>query len=316
MKKLFKSLGIAVATLVVLLAVATLALKIFFPAEKVKSILLKELSTRLKREVTLDRVSIGLIKGLQIENLSISEAPTFAKGTFVSVESLGVRIRWRPLLQKRVEVDTIILNAPKINVVRAADGKTFNFSDLIPATTPDPSQTRVADAGCRGLIPCAYAAPSEPAGPSAPAFALEVSRIEIQKGQVHFVDHSPAKMNVDLDETDLKVTDFSMVDFFAATWRANVRGLGLAAVTQGSARINLKTAIIELASAVISVGESKIEASGSHQLQFGGTDFNVKDYSGCGDAGQLRVSRRSAARAAVGGTGDRGHGTARHTSKS
>ncbi len=72
MKKFFKFvLAIGILGIFVFLLVAgTLALKIFFPAEKVKGLLLKELTSKLHREVSLDQVSLGLIHGLEIQRPS------------------------------------------------------------------------------------------------------------------------------------------------------------------------------------------------------------------------------------------------------
>ena len=262
MKKLFKFIAILFGIFVALLIVGTIAIKIFFPAEKVKSLILKELTTRLKREVSIDHVSLSVVKGLELQHIRLSESPTFAKGTFVTVDSLGVRVRLLPLLAKRVEVDSILLVSPKISVVRFADGKTFNFSDLLstaPATAPT---TQVAEADCQGLVPCAFAAGPESSPAPGPAVALQVSKIEIQNGEIRFSDHSPAHQNADIDALNLKVNNFTMTDFFSASWQAKVRILGLAVVSQGSAKINLQTAVIQLVNTVITLGESKIEASG------------------------------------------------------
>ena len=259
MKKLFKIIAIVLGILVALLVVATIALKIFFPAEKVKGILLKELSSRLHREVTMGDVSVGVLKGLQASDLKVSEAHTFAQGTFVSVDKLSIRVKLLPLLSKRIEVDSLVLTHPKIAVTRAADGKTFNFSDLIP-----PEETAVAFAApaeaCGGFVACAEAAPAQAASGS--AIALQVSTLEIDNGEVHFLDRSPAKQSVDLDNFDLKVKNFSLTDWFTVNWRAKLRGMGLALVSQGGAKVNLETHALQLSNATVTVGESKLAASG------------------------------------------------------
>jgi len=259
MKKIVKVVAILFGIFVLLLVAGTLALKIFFPAEKVKALLLKELTAKLHREVAMDQVSLGLIKGLEIEHLRVSESKTFAQGTFVSVDKLDVRVRLLPLLSKKVEVDTLVLSNPKISVTRAADGKTFNFSDLLgqPGAVP----VKVAEADCKGLVPCAYAAPGEPSA-GAPPVNLQISKLDIQSGQVHFVDHSPAHQNADIDDLNLKVGGFSLTDFFNASLRAKIQTMGMTVIAQASAKLNLQTSVVQLTNATLTIGESKIEASG------------------------------------------------------
>jgi uncharacterized protein involved in outer membrane biogenesis len=135
MKKLFKIFVIPMAIVVVLLIGASIALRIYLPPEKAKKLVLEHLSAQLKREVKLGSVSIGILSGLEMTDLKISESPTFAKGTFISSQGFTIKVALTPLLFRKVIVREILLNRPEVSVVRYADGKTFNFSDLTVATT-------------------------------------------------------------------------------------------------------------------------------------------------------------------------------------
>src|SRR5688500_8188939 len=127
MKKLLK-VFLALIVLVVLLVGALLvAVRVFFPPEKVKALVLEHLSQRLHREVRLGQVSVGLISGLSLSNLDVSERPTFAQGTFLSMKRFSLHVALRPLLRKQVVVRSVLLSEPTIMVIRQADGKTFNF---------------------------------------------------------------------------------------------------------------------------------------------------------------------------------------------
>src|SRR5688572_24088889 len=94
MKKLLKILLILLAIVLVLGVVATIALRIYLPPEKAKALVLKHLSEQLKREVQLGSASVGLLSGLELSQLKVSEAPTFAKGTFLSSEQFSLKSRY------------------------------------------------------------------------------------------------------------------------------------------------------------------------------------------------------------------------------
>jgi len=288
-KKFFKIVAILFVLLIVLLGAAFVALKIYFPPEKIKAIALEQLQAHLKREVRIGDVSIGILKGLGLSKLEISEASTFQQGTFVSVDELSIRVQWRPLLQKRIVVDSVTLNKPVIQVIRKADGKTYNFSDLVESTTvqaiaavPEPSRW--------SLVAVAYAAPAQPAAAPAPqSFDLKVASFQIRSGRVIFKDLSPAKASAELSDLNLNVKNFSMDDFFSADWSLQAKTMGLQPKVEGAGKINLKTESASFRSLDVVVGESKFQATGDvkswsaqspqFDLKINLNSFNPNDFS-------------------------------------
>src|SRR5579864_7615730 len=124
MKKLVKIAGIALAALAALAVILSVAIRVFFPPEKVKAMVEKQVTAQLRRQVKLGEVSVGLFSGLSISDFALSEAPDFTKGTFVSSERFVVRPRLLPLLAKKLFVKEIELIKPEVTIVRYADGKT------------------------------------------------------------------------------------------------------------------------------------------------------------------------------------------------
>lgn len=147
MKKLLKIVGWMVVLVALVLVAASVALHVFLPPEKAKVLVLKQLSEHLKREVKVGTVSVGLFSGLALSDLKISEAPTFTQGTFITSEQFSIKVALLPLLRKEIVVNQIILKRPVVRIVRAKDGKTFNFSDLM-------QPTKVALLGCHPEEQC------------------------------------------------------------------------------------------------------------------------------------------------------------------
>src|SRR4051812_23038131 len=101
MKKILKVLAVLAAVAAGVLVLASVALHFLLPPEKAKALVLKQLTTHLHREVTLGQVSVGIISGLDISDLNVSEKPDFSKGTFVSSERFTLRLALWPLIFKR-----------------------------------------------------------------------------------------------------------------------------------------------------------------------------------------------------------------------
>src|SRR5258708_292933 len=216
MKTLFKVVAVIVGIILVLLVADSILLKIYLPPEKAKKLVLEHLSSQLKREVQLGSVSVGLLSGLTMNQLKISESPNFSKGKFLSSEKFSLKIALIPLLFRKVIVRQIILIHPEVTLIRYANGKTFNFSDLTAATTTQAPGTTPASgpSGTKERLP----------------FLLLVSRAEIQNGALHFVDHSPAKQSADITPFNLKLQNVSLTTPFGvqADMHVDSKGSGLA----------------------------------------------------------------------------------------
>ena len=225
MKKLIKILAVLVALGIVLLVIGSVALHMYLPPEKAKKLVLEKLSAQLKRDVEVGSVSVGLLSGLQMSDLKISESPNFSKGTFLSSEQFSIKVALLPLLYHKIVVRQILLNTPEVTIIRNADGKTFNFSDLTHDTTPSPpaAQSAGASSGTKDSLP----------------FLLLVSRAEVQKGALHFVDRSPARQSVDIAPFDLKLKNVSLTTPFSVDTEMHIKSKGTELVVHFAGQANL-----------------------------------------------------------------------------
>ena len=288
MKKLLKILAVLAVIVAVLVMISSLLLHVLLPPEKAKALVLKQLTTHLKREVRIGEVSVGVVSGLSVSDLKVSEAPNFSKGTFVSSDQFTVKVALLPLLFRKVVVDQLILRHPVINVVRSPDGKTFNFSDLTsPAQAPSPlvgegrpgtdspikpGQPLQAVGRGRDGGKAVKANPPPPSSPTRgeevpskntePSLSLLVSHAEISKGVIHFVDHSPAKQSADIDPLNLKLKNVSLISPFTIQCSLHAVSRGLAADLDLVGEIELAAGSFKFKSCSLSSGGSKITLSG------------------------------------------------------
>lgn len=128
MKKLLKITGVLFLCALVVGVGGIFALKKMYPPEKVKALIVDSAREKLHREVTFDKLSFNWV-GFKLTNFAMSEASTFAEGTFVKADELVVKVAFKPLLQKRVEIDKISVNGLELNIIKNKDGS-FNFDSF------------------------------------------------------------------------------------------------------------------------------------------------------------------------------------------
>ncbi len=250
MKKLFKVIAVLIAIVVALLLIGSLLLHIYLPPEKAKALVLERLSTQLKREVEVGSVSVGLLSGLQMTHLKISESPNFSKGTFLSSDQFSLKIALPPLLFRKVIVRQIVLKHPEVNIIRFPDGKTFNFSDLTNATVPSPP---AGEGGRR---------PDEGKSESLP-FLLLVSRAEIQKGALHFIDRSPARQSVDITPFDLRLKNVSLTTPFSVQTSMHIKSKGSDLALDFAGEVNLVSGTFKIKQGSLVSQKSKVMVTGT-----------------------------------------------------
>ncbi|NND82053.1 MAG: AsmA family protein [Gammaproteobacteria bacterium] len=125
---LLKWLAGVALTLSLLLLVAVLAAPKLVDEQALKATLTKLVAEQTGREVQLDgalRLSVLPWLGLEIEQLTISQPPGFGEEMppLLRVADAQLRVKPLPLLSRRVEMDTIVLRQPELNLITLADGQ-------------------------------------------------------------------------------------------------------------------------------------------------------------------------------------------------
>jgi len=197
--KFLKILMILAGVGLVLMAGTVVFIRIKYPPQRIKALVLALVDKNLHRQADVDGVSFGF-KGIELTHVKLSERPDFSQGTFVDCESVEVGFSLATLLSRRLMIDKVVLKAPKIRVIRLADHKTFNFSDLTESPAANSSASRGKEVTAtdgtsvgKGLVA-----------------TLMVKEITIKDGTVEFIDRSPAGVQALLAPLNLSVTDFSL----------------------------------------------------------------------------------------------------------
>jgi hypothetical protein len=156
-----------------------------------KSVLVKELSAALNRNVSIRKISINpLILRLKVEGINVSERES--KERFFSLDQFETGIGFA-ILKGNIALRRIYLKNPYVSIIRNEDG-TYNFSDLLEKKAPQQPE------------------PAKKA--KLPTFA--VRGISIENGSVDFLDN-PFKKKHTVREMNLKIPYISNIPREAQT---------------------------------------------------------------------------------------------------
>ncbi|HLW54650.1 MAG TPA: AsmA family protein [Candidatus Angelobacter sp.] len=212
-----RKLGLTLLVIIVLLVAAALIVPRFIDVNQYHVKIQNELEKRLGRQVSLGEMNLRLLPpSFQVASVEIGEDKTFTTGRpFAQAEKLAVSVKLWPLLRKEVEVNSLELVHPHIELVRNAQG-VWNFATLgqqpksEPATKAAPAQQPAQQAPAQGSS----------------AGQLTLANLDITDGQVAITDLQKHQSRAVYDHIDLSVRDFAPDQQFSLNVAAHLPGQG------------------------------------------------------------------------------------------
>jgi uncharacterized protein involved in outer membrane biogenesis len=182
MRRPFIILGIVVAAIVVILAVALSMIDLNKYRPKIQS----ELQSKLNRPVTLGTLHLRLLPlSVRIEGVTIGEAAAFdSPQPFAKANEVYVSVGLFSLMSGNPNIKAVELTRPQIEVIRNQQG-VWNFSSI--GSTGQPAQ------------------PTQ--GGSASSVSLQ--KFKMTDGQIAFTDQLNQQARAIYDHIDAELTDFS-----------------------------------------------------------------------------------------------------------
>ncbi len=134
MGKILKVLGWLIGMLVVLIVAAIILVPMFVDLNDHKERIILEVKKATGRDLTIGGdlgLSVFPHFALELNGLSLSNAPGFAGGDFAAVQHAQVRVNMVPLLFHQVlEVDTVQVDGLNLNLAKSKSGVT-NWDDML-----------------------------------------------------------------------------------------------------------------------------------------------------------------------------------------
>lgn len=221
-----KLAGVLIA-LVVIIVIALIALPSLLDVNQYHDKIQAELQQKLHRQVKLGEMSLKLLPfSIRVSNAEIGEDPKFNTGRpFASTQQLSVSAKLLPLLHHDIQVNSVELIDPEIELIRNAQG-VWNFASLQeqPAPTNEPGQ-----ANKKQPTPAAKPSPTQASGnanqpSSGQAFSL--SQLKITNGQVAITDQQKHQSRSVYDHIDLALSNYAPAKPFDLSLAAHLPGQG------------------------------------------------------------------------------------------
>jgi len=174
MKKLLKILAWLVGIIVVLLVLLVVAAKLFLPADKIRAMAVEQATVKLGRPVTVGDLDLSFWGGLGVKlvDVTVASPPEMQTGDLLAAENIDVKLQLWPLISGEYRIDRLIINGPRIAMMKKADGtNNYSFPTMEEELPPDMVE---------GVAPEAKAA----------AAAVTFDRLEINDGQLDYFDDS------------------------------------------------------------------------------------------------------------------------------
>lgn len=210
---------IGIGIFIVLVVVAVAALPFLVDANRYRPRIQSELQARTGRPVSLGKMDLSVFPlAFRVENAVIGEDSAYpSKLPFAHVGELYVSAKLIPLLKGDVQVDSLELHRPRIELIRNAQG-VWNFATL-GGETPSKGQAP--------SVPGQVQTPSaESHSPAAREQKFTFSDVKVVDGQVGVTDYQKKQPRAVYDHVDLNVKNFAKDRRFPIELAAHLPGNG------------------------------------------------------------------------------------------
>jgi AsmA protein len=212
-----KIIGLTTLAAAAGVAAAAVALLVYTPAGLVRDRLIREVKAKTGRDLVIGGkpvISFYPNVAVSLADVTLSNPPGMAGPPLIQMQRLDATIQLWPLLQRRVQVDQLVLQAPRIALHVDAQGhRNWDFAEALPVQY---RRVQYAQAGATDLDQLpeelrVFARGSGQASRAATASAdgISLGRIRIIDGTVQLTDQSAGiadevtRINMTLDAPDL-----------------------------------------------------------------------------------------------------------------
>ncbi|GAC1429928.1 MAG: AsmA family protein [Terriglobales bacterium] len=195
-----RKVGIAIGVLLLLIVVAGAIFAATFDVNRYHGLIQSELEQRLGRKVTLGDMHLGIFPPrFKVQDVAIADDSNFSSQLpFVQAKALDVSVKLLPLMQKSVEIDSLNLQRPSVELIKNQQGK-WNFSTV---------------------------GSSSQAAPSSGNQQFSLSALTIEDGQVAITDLQSSTLRSVYDHIDVTLRDFAPNQPFSIDAAAHLPGAG------------------------------------------------------------------------------------------
>ena len=120
-----RKVAIVIGIIILIIIVAAVVFAATFDVNKYRGTIQSELEKRLGRQVTLGDMHLSLLPpSFRVQSLAIADDPRLrSEKPFVQAQELDVTVKLLPLLHKSVEVSSLNLQRPTVELIKNPQGR-------------------------------------------------------------------------------------------------------------------------------------------------------------------------------------------------
>jgi len=197
---------ILIGVVPVLIILAVVALVATINPNDYRGTIQARLEQQLNRKIELGNMDLRFFPpSFRVAYLLISDDPRFnSRRPFVQTEELSVSVKLLPLLSKSIQIDSLALQRPSVELIKNAHG-VWNFASLGRETAGE-SSTRHTETT---KAPPGTELSSSFSSGSSEQEQLTLAELAIEDGQVAITDLQERKRRTVYDHINLKLSDFT-----------------------------------------------------------------------------------------------------------
>jgi len=226
-----RKVAIVIGIIILLIIVAAVVFAATFDVNKYRGTIQSEIEKRLGRQVTLGDMHLSLLPpSFRVQSLAIADDPRLrSEKPFVQAQELDVTVKLLPLLHKSVEVSSLNLQRPTVELIKNPQG-VWNFASIGPTQEQNAPASPTQQPSANKPSPEKQPTPPQSNQPNAGTnqktqqFALD--RLVIQDGQVAITDQQAKAPRTVYDHIDVTLKNFSPDQPFTLEAAAHLPGSG------------------------------------------------------------------------------------------
>lgn len=217
-----RKIGIIIGAIALLTVAAAVIFAATFDVNSYRQIIQSQMQKRLGRPVTLGEMRLRLFPlRFSAKDLAIADDPGFSRdAAFLKAEHFDISVKLLPLLHKQIEVNSLTLQRPSINLIKNEAG-TWNTASL---GHPKNAQAQQPQTGSKQPLPPTTAPTSSQTSAADQKYSL--SALTIRDGQISILDRQKSKTPSLYDHIDVTLKDFAPGAPFTIDAVAHMPGTG------------------------------------------------------------------------------------------
>jgi len=230
-----RKIALALVAIVLVVIVGAAIFAATFDVNKYRGAIQSELQKQVGRPVTLGEMHLKLFPPrFAVQDLAIADDARFSPDApFVKAKELDVSIKLLPLLHKQIEIDSLDLQQPNVNLIKNEAGQ-WNLASMghapeIAPTTPT-QQSAAAPKSSKSQSVQPETSPQPNAGATSSTDATEqqfsLGELTIQDGQISLLDQTQSKTPSLYNHIDVTLKNFAINGPFTVDATVHLAGAG------------------------------------------------------------------------------------------